>query len=1800
MMEFDTAKLLPGGRRLGRKRVVMFAGFALFAIAVVSVSIFLASSKDKGDSTSEDNQMTQDLKGRLEKNSDGDALVLDSSVLRSSFVSEIVMESLNTDSVRISSPKVSIYTQPKSGHEAVLVEGLTTLFGAEFEVVGSLYYEQEQLHMELATVAVNDDFDFWKVAIGGSSLMGVNFKEHDLVLSTHERDYVFDGRHHALQVGWNVVGKMTLGGTEELNALVKMIEESSTVDVANVDANAASSIQVPASGTLRPNVFLQFPVPDIHIGKYVVLSQINVTVKTKPDEFKFEAICTVLLPDNPIKFNVAGTFSKDDIEFQGSLIGQWKLPGMPDDMSLKEVGIHVIKDSDHPDGYVAIQGGIQYGKASLVLKVELPMPNGGGVAYEAFPTGVFKLSDLPLIPADFPNLDVSNAAFVFSPFEGEFDFSDVAEAPQSPVQVVKGLNLFAKMSLDKNAATSIVSDVTSGPTDLVLHGYISLDKKMLLEADLQNVEINKDFAVTDAKLKVENFAPYLSVDCKMALKMETDTLNFDVSGTWDGQSITFDGKMDGTWVISVGKHGLSVSDLSLHLVDQLKPTKSVSGEVKGTITIGSLSIQLDLQYPAPGTDGCYRFEAKEVSGLSVSALSSVMMGDNTESSFGLESDVSHDVFHSAFSNVDLVIYPNCGKFDVSATIDTKVFGAADVSVEFSKEVSASSLSNDLIQGIKSQSLSNPQIEVSPTFKSTAVDILSSISTSAQQSEVFPGMAESNVIGASYGEVLSAFKTAVDGLKEDATVKLSDGNSYSAKTVVDALVSGSSSLSSAKVPSVSGGNWEITVVIKPHSGWEMKTSPIGKHFPALDVVLPSFVLSSTVKSVPVNSRDGPQKPTIVIHITCDKGFTFFARLLFTSSDIQPVKNALTCTLQELDIQGKVGKDWYLDVSIPSGCLHIGDRFAVSSLDLKIQSNPWFTLVADIAIQLEDQSITFSVDGVVSKEEISFSGKSLNSWHLAIGHGGLVLDSLELDLDLKFNPSSYTAKIAGGFLIGNNQITLEVDLGTGVGFEFIGKIQETVPLTLRMVLEKLFGPDVEKHIHLPSEIKKDLLDTAFLSGEVDIKTEPLEFYLDGKVELFHKVLDFHFDFKKHSANALALSDTYFGNWIFTYGIVMDKDFHFSDMFPKITTLDDLELDTPAVIVTNAQHQTKLPEVAFTMNADEGFNFFFGLELAKHGLNMINKWSGKNYVVVQGSIESFEQFKLLADFVGDFKLFPNAEVEEAGVFFSVDGFTDIKLGLECDLALNLGKNHDDRVEFYGDVFVSTEGAGIDMGMKNPWVHPFGIPGVTFEQSELSVTIGPTMVPTQFGIAGGIQIGDVEGSAAVYADLMDITHSCIAAELENIDLAKIVNSILGNVVHIPSSLSRTILDVSFEKVAMSANLAGHPIVYNGHTYDPGFRFEVDKLDLWEIIKGSALVDIDLTKGLEVDGNLDAVHFGDILSISGVESKTSPVRLNIRLMKDEVPKFLMDGAIDLLGLYLASEVELDDERAMVFVEFKESLFDFLMNLTSIGQLPHPSDFSVLGELNDGVLDWVSKHIPEEVDKAKSDVDKELDDALDWLKKKQAGVDSIEDQIKKIKAEDQRELSDAEKKVLDAKNDVARAKSHVDQLSNEIHDYEDKLHHLHWYQAWKQVKYRAIIAGLWVAKEAADGVLDIAEGVLDLAEKALEKLPDIDPRVIALEAEHGVAEAALVAAEEVVKATRASLDGLAKVIEWAAKEVGEIFNIEEAMISGSYSKLKKGDLCDVELKGVFIGHHVDFNVDLDLTSIDKFLSNVWHALMKIL
>ena len=135
--------------------------------------------------------------------------------------------------------------------------------------------------------------------------------------------------------------------------------------------------------------------------------------------------------------------------------------------------------------------------------------------------------------------------------------------------------------------------------------------------------------------------------------------------------------------------------------------------------------------------------------------------------------------------------------------------------------------------------------------------------------------------------------------------------------------------------------------------------------------------------------------------------------------------------------------------------------------------------------------------------------------------------------------------------------------------------------------------------------------------------------------------------------------------------------------------------------------------------------------------------------------------------------------------------------------------------------------------------------------------------------------------------------------------------------------------------------------------------VDIFPVLKGSALMEIDMETGLDVNAHLDPIHFGDILTISGAKSPDDPVELMIKLHKGEIPSFFASGALDLFALRLASEVAFTDEEIEVYAQFKDGdLFNFLLNLTLDGTLKHPTDFSVLAEFNQEVLDYISKEIP--------------------------------------------------------------------------------------------------------------------------------------------------------------------------------------------------------------------------------------------------
>jgi hypothetical protein len=342
----------------------------------------------------------------------------------------------------------------------------------------------------------------------------------------------------------------------------------------------------------------------------------------------------------------------------------------------------------------------------------------------------------------------------------------------------------------------------------------------------------------------------------------------------------------------------------------------------------------------------------------------------------------------------------------------------------------------------------------------------------------------------------------------------------------------------------------------------------------------------------------------------------------------------------------------------------------------------------------------------------------------------------------------------------------------------------------------------------------------------------------------------------------------------------------------------------------------------------------------------------------------------------------------------------------------------------------------------------------------------------------------------------------------------------------------------------------------------------------------------------MDPVNLGDVLEVS-------EVKLDIALGATD-NKVGFSGAVSLLGASMATDVELSDADTHAYVKFAlGDLLNFLMNCSAVGDLHHPSDFSVLAELNDELLDWVSDKIPQYALDAKEEADSEFEKVKADLDQKQADLDSISQQIDAIKAEDQRELTEDEQKCIDAKADLERAKAKVDGLQNSIDSEENALHSCSRWNLFCKGYHAAKIAALWVEKHVADAALDVAIDVVNAAEAVLEKIPDVDPRVLALEAERGLAEAALKLAEIAVDAAESLTNMIDNVIAWVAKEAGRVLNIEHALLSGSLAAIKSGDLAHVELEGYFIGQHVNLSLDINLALLDNFAEDIWHLLRKL-
>jgi len=322
---------------------------------------------------------------------------------------------------------------------------------------------------------------------------------------------------------------------------------------------------------------------------------------------------------------------------------------------------------------------------------------------------------------------------------------------------------------------------------------------------------------------------------------------------------------------------------------------------------------------------------------------------------------------------------------------------------------------------------------------------------------------------------------------------------------------------------------------------------------------------------------------------------------------------------------------------------------------------------------------------------------------------------------------------------------------------------------------------------------------------------------------------------------------------------------------------------------------------------------------------------------------------------------------------------------------------------------------------------------------------------------------------------------------------------------------------------------------------------DMWNVLSAQLTVEGDVSNG---EGFLEVEAIFENTIIETITENSHALVNN-----------LVDGARE--GLNSAIE-DLQEKRRQL-----DSLNDERKALIELVERQQAALVEKIRGAQAKVQRWQSEveSLDQTIEANKAIVKKERDDIIDRLEAAQRSLDEAKVSLKRIDREIESRRIEAERKiqnlnseikrfeknVADAEATVREWRSSLQWFTDEIRRFERRIddrhaaiNRLRWWSAWKAAgywaqiaAYRVSIGGLWVGRGAADVSLRAAELVLkgveltlDGLKTTLENLPAeaADPVILALQAERGIASAAIDVAKQILK-------GAAAVVEWAPLEL---------------------------------------------------------------
>eukprot|EP01065_Artemidia_motanka_P022484 TRINITY_DN266_c0_g1_i3.p1 TRINITY_DN266_c0_g1~~TRINITY_DN266_c0_g1_i3.p1 ORF type:complete len:5074 (+),score=1589.30 TRINITY_DN266_c0_g1_i3:336-15224(+) len=769
-----------------------------------------------------------------------------------------------------------------------------------------------------------------------------------------------------------------------------------------------------------------------------------------------------------------------------------------------------------------------------------------------------------------------------------------------------------------------------------------------------------------------------------------------------------------------------------------------------------------------------------------------------------------------------------------------------------------------------------------------------------------------------------------------------------------------------------------------------------------------------------------------------------------------------------------------------------------------------------------------------------------------------------------------------------MTLDVDIA-GLQVNVTLEIGQKQSLTPTSACNSLADPGAMGGASIPSDFL-ELISTAMLEVRIFVSTKPVMIDIEMTIQL-PRIGFVHGKF-------LVIRDQQTGKWQFALGISIGDGFALADLLPGMagTSPDWMNFGSATLVVSS--FQTPFEFMGTKVTYGVAISADLNMDPNVPALKAIRDWTGVHRLVVRVSFGfGTSTFRFEAAVYGRWYIV-NPELAITGGKFFVEAGPKVTGGINIGLGIDLEVLVDQQtLIFQGEIILSPLDISFGARMATDWVSPFGLKAVTVGKTEVVVgiqyscpeTLGAPC-PSKIGIGGGLWIAGQGGSVAVVFNKNNPAETLFAVAIDYFSL----DDIIGHFTTLPKDPNNDLSWFKIEGFKLSVNPSPFPQEFNGQTYQAGIVAQIHRFEFLKTFAGGGTLVVNPTSGFILDAYLEPLNLlNGIIKIHGFDGPTKRAELSVRGTAN--PMVYVSGAVEIVGQKLGLKAWIDKTQIELkaYLELLGGMVKANLDLFAGISGDRAGDFSAKLVVEQSLVQYLRDHVTGFINDLKKVVNEGLDSAEDdlneWRRKKKPKMDANNRRVAQIRAENSRKLRQARDKVRNAEYKVRSARNKVNGLLNSINNYKRQFVKVKckWYKAWECAKKAAHnawvglkIAGCWVAHKAASAALWAAEKFLGLVRKGLRVVEaaanKLDPRILALQAENALINAAYKVAMAGLSAARAVVNGAADLVNFVVTKLTSLFDIrrlacEVAVVKGG------GGSMGCEFAGIFVGKDFDLS-----------------------